>query len=152
MTTRSIRKPRNNAGWLHRDWRLYVMLILPVIFYLIFCYKPMVGVIIGFQKFNMFKGMWGSKWIGLENFRFVMNMPDFPVALQNTLWLNFLGLVAGFPVPIILALLLNRIRSSGVKRNIQLVLYMPNFVSVIVVCGTDLVDPGKNFLPPDKSC
>ena len=135
MTTRSIRKPRNNAGWLHRDWRLYVMLILPVAFYLIFCYKPMVGVIIGFQKFNMFKGMWGSKWIGLENFRFVMNMPDFPVALQNTLWLNFLGLVAGFPVPIILAILLNEMKSIKVKKVSQTLLYLPHFLSWIIIGG-----------------
>lgn len=135
MTTRSIRKPRNNAGWLHRDWRLYVMLILPVAFYLIFCYKPMVGVIIGFQKFNMFKGMWGSKWIGLENFRFVMNMPDFPVALKNTLWLNFLGLVAGFPVPIILAILLNEMKSIKVKKVSQTLLYLPHFLSWIIIGG-----------------
>ncbi|QUC68144.1 ABC transporter permease [Aristaeella hokkaidonensis] len=135
MTTRSIRKPRNNAGWLHRDWRLYVMLILPVAFYLIFCYKPMVGVIIGFQKFNMFKGMWGSKWIGLENFKFVMNMPDFPVALKNTLWLNFLGLVAGFPVPIILAILLNEMKSIKVKKVSQTLLYLPHFLSWIIIGG-----------------
>ena len=135
MTTRSIRKPRNNAGWLHRDWRLYVMLILPVAFYLIFCYKPMVGVIIGFQKFNMFKGMWGSKWIGLENFKFVMKMPDFPVALKNTLWLNFLGLVAGFPVPIILAILLNEMKSIKVKKVSQTLLYLPHFLSWIIIGG-----------------
>ena len=135
MTTRSIRKPRNNAGWLHRDWRLYVMLILPIAFYLIFCYKPMVGVIIGFQKFNMFKGMWGSKWIGLENFKFVMNMPDFPVALKNTLWLNFLGLVAGFPVPIVLAILLNEMKSIKVKKISQTLLYLPHFLSWIIIGG-----------------
>lgn len=135
MTTRSIRKPRNNAGWLRRDWRLYVMLILPVAFYLIFCYKPMIGVIIGFQKFNMFKGMWGSKWIGLENFKFVMSMPDFPVALKNTLWLNFLGLVAGFPVPIILAILLNEMKSIRVKKISQTLLYLPHFLSWIIIGG-----------------
>ena len=82
-----VKKPRG-LSWIRRDWRLYVMLILPVAFYLIFCYKPMLGLMIAFQKFNMFKGMWGSKFIGLENFRFVMNMPDFPVALRNTLFLN----------------------------------------------------------------
>ena len=135
MTTRSIKKPRNNAGWLHRDWRLYVMLILPVAFYLIFCYKPMVGVIIGFQKFNMFKGMWGSKWVGLDNFKFVMNMPDFPVALKNTLWLNFLGLVAGFPVPIVLAILLNEMKSIRVKKISQTLLYLPHFLSWIIIGG-----------------
>ena len=103
MTTGDLRRKARGTGWFARDWRLYAMLLLPVAFYLIFCYKPMVGLIIAFQKFNMFKGMWGSKWIGLENFKFVMSMPDFPVALRNTLWLNFLGLIAGFPVPIVLA-------------------------------------------------
>lgn len=111
------------------------MLILPVAFYLIFCYKPMVGVIIAFQKFNMFKGMWGSKWIGLENFKFVMGMPDFWPALKNTLWLNFLGLVAGFPVPIILAILLNEMRSIRVKKVSQTLLYLPHFLSWIIIGG-----------------
>ena len=135
MTTRSNKRAVNHGGWLHRDWRLYVMLILPVAFYLIFCYKPMVGVIIAFQKFNMFKGMWGSKWIGLENFKFVMGMPDFWPALKNTLWLNFLGLVAGFPVPIILAILLNEMRSIKVKKVSQTLLYLPHFLSWIIIGG-----------------
>ena len=111
------------------------MLILPVAFYLIFCYKPMVGVIIAFQKFNMFKGMWGSNWIGLDNFKFVMGMPDFWPALKNTLWLNFLGLVAGFPVPIILAILLNEMRSIKVKKVSQTLLYLPHFLSWIIIGG-----------------
>ena len=75
-------KKKRRRSWL-QDWRLYVMLILPISFYLLFCYKPMVGIIIGFQDFNMFKGMWGSQWIGLENFRFSMGMPDFSYALYN---------------------------------------------------------------------
>ena len=135
MTTRSLQKAGGKTGWLHRDWRLYVMLILPVTFYLIFCYKPMVGVIIAFQKFNMFKGMWGSKWIGLDNFKFVMSMPDFPVALRNTLWLNLLGLVAGFPVPILLAILLNEMKSIKVKKVSQTLLYLPHFLSWIIIGG-----------------
>ena len=135
MTTRSLQKAGKKTGWLRRDWRLYVMLILPVAFYLIFCYKPMVGVIIGFQKFNMFKGMWGSKWVGLDNFKFVMSMPDFPVALKNTLWLNFLGLIAGFPVPIILAILLNEMKSIRVKKVSQTLLYLPHFLSWIIIGG-----------------
>ena len=135
MTTRSLQRAGGKTGWLHRDWRLYVMLILPVSFYLIFCYKPMVGVIIAFQKFNMFKGMWGSKWIGLDNFKFVMSMPDFPVALRNTLWLNLLGLVAGFPVPILLAILLNEMKSIKVKKVSQTLLYLPHFLSWIIIGG-----------------
>ena len=126
---------RLNRGWFKRDWRLYLMLIPPVLFYLIFCYKPMIGVIIAFQKYNMFKGMWGSKWVGLENFRFTMGMADFKYALRNTLWLNLLGLVAGFPVPIVLAIMLNEMRSLGVKKVSQTLLYLPHFLSWIIIGG-----------------
>lgn len=118
-----------------RDWRLYVMLILPVAFYLIFCYKPMIGLIIAFQKYNLFKGMWGSPWVGLDNFKFVMGMSDFKYALLNTLWLNLLGLVAGFPVPIVLAIMLNELRSVGVKKVSQTLLYLPHFLSWIIIGG-----------------
>ena len=129
-----VKKPRG-LSWIRRDWRLYVMLILPVAFYLIFCYKPMLGLMIAFQKFNMFKGMWGSKFIGLENFRFVMNMPDFPVALRNTLFLNLMGLIAGFPVPIVLAILLNELRCVPFKKVSQTLLYLPHFLSWIIIGG-----------------
>ncbi len=129
-----VKKPRG-LSWIKRDWRLYVMLILPVAFYLIFCYKPMLGLMIAFQKFNMFKGMWGSKFIGLENFRFVMNMPDFPVALRNTLFLNLMGLIAGFPVPIVLAIMLNELHSVPFKKVSQTLLYLPHFLSWILIGG-----------------
>jgi len=118
-----------------RDWQLYLMMLLPLAFYVLFCYKPMVGVLIGFQKFNPVGGMWKSNWIGLENFRFVMKMPDFPVALGNTLLLNFMGLIAGFPIPIILAILLNEIKSSKVKRTSQTLLYLPHFLSWVIIGG-----------------
>ena len=131
-------RAKSGTGWFRRDWRLYVMLILPVAFYLLFCYKPMIGLVIAFQKYNMFEGMWGSKWIGLENFRFVMSMPDFPVALRNTLVLNFMGLIAGFPVPIVLAIMLNELRSIGVKKVSQTLLYLPHFLSWIIIGGMAL--------------
>jgi putative aldouronate transport system permease protein len=124
---------KRESGWFRRDWRLYVMQILPVAFYLIFCYKPMIGLIIAFQKYNMFKGMWGSKWIGLENFRFVMNMPDFPVALRNTLWLNFIGLIAGFPVPIILAIMLCELGKRLRVKLFQASFLLPNLLSWVVI-------------------
>lgn len=125
----------SHRGWFKRDWRLYLMLIPPILFYLIFCYKPMVGVLIAFQDYNRFKGMWGSKWVGLENFRFTMGMADFKFALRNTLWLNFLGLVAGFPVPIVLAIMLNEMRSIGFKKVSQTLLYLPHFLSWIIIGG-----------------
>lgn len=135
MSTKEInpRRPRGRS-WL-QDWRLYAMLVLPIAFYLIFCYKPMVGIIVAFEKFNMFKGMWASPWVRLENFRFTMRMPDFSVALVNTLWLNLLGLVAGFPVPIILAIMLNEMRSLRTKKVCQTLLYLPHFLSWIIIGG-----------------
>ena len=141
MTT--LKAPRRRVNWFKRDWRLYAMLAIPVIWYLMFCYKPMIGVIIAFQKYSLVKGMWGSKFVGLKNFEFVMGLRDFPLALQNTLYLNLLGLILGFPVPIILAIMLNEIRSKGVKRVSQTLLYLPHFLSWIIIGGMVL----KIFAP-----
>lgn len=141
MSTIKVRK--KGFAWLLRDWRLYLMLLLPVVWYLLFCYKPMIGVIIAFQKYSSVKGMWGSKLIGWKNFEFVMGLRDFPLALKNTLWLNLMGLVMGFPVPIILAIMLNEIRSKGVKRVSQTLLYLPHFLSWIIIGGMVL----KIFAP-----
>lgn len=121
--------------WIKRDWRLYAMLAVPIIWYLLFCYKPMVGLIIAFQKFNIFKGIAGSKFVGLENFKFVFGMRDFGIALRNTLWLNTLDLVFGFPVPIILAILLNEMKMMKWKKFSQTLLYLPHFLSWVIIGG-----------------
>ncbi len=139
----TIKVPRKRTGWFKRDWRLYLMLAIPVIWYLLFCYKPMIGVIIAFQKYSLVKGMWGSRFVGWQNFEFVMGLRDFPLALRNTLWLNLMGLVMGFPVPIILAIMLNEIQSKGVKRVSQTLLYLPHFLSWIIIGGMVL----KIFAP-----
>ena len=141
MTT--LKAPRRRVNWFKRDWRLYVMLAIPVIWYLLFCYKPMIGVMIAFQKYSLVKGMWGSKFVGLKNFEFVMGLRDFPLALKNTLYLNLMGLIMGFPVPIVLAIMLNEIRSKGVKRVSQTLLYLPHFLSWIIIGGMVL----KIFAP-----
>ncbi len=135
MTTKAINRKAPGTGWFARDWRLYLMLVLPIAFYLLFCYKPMLGIIVAFEKYNKFKGMWASEWVGLENFRFTMGMSDFSNALVNTLWLNLLGLVAGFPVPIVLAIMLNEMRSIKVKKVSQTLLYLPHFLSWIIIGG-----------------
>ena len=140
----STMKPRGKTLIrLKRDWRLYLMLLIPVTWYLLFCYKPMIGVMIAFQKYSLVKGMWGSKFVGLKNFEFVMGLRDFPLALKNTLYLNLLGLIMGFPVPIVLAIMLNEIRSKGVKRVSQTLLYLPHFLSWIIIGGMVL----KIFAP-----
>ena len=139
----ALKAPRRRNHWFKRDWRLYAMLAIPLIWYLLFCYKPMIGVMIAFQKYSLVKGMWGSKFVGLKNFEFVMGLRDFPLALKNTLYLNLLGLIMGFPVPIILAIMLNEIRSKGIKRVSQTLLYLPHFLSWIIIGGMVL----KIFAP-----
>ena len=141
MTT--YRTPRKKTGWFKRDWRLYLMLLIPVVWYLLFCYKPMAGVMIAFQKYSLVKGMWGSKFVGWKNFEFVMKQRDFLPALVNTLKLNIMGLIVGFPVPVILAIMLNEIQSAGVKRVSQTLLYLPHFLSWIIIGGMML----KIFAP-----
>ena len=102
---------------------------------IVFRYIPMGGILIAFQKYNPFKGILGSEWVGLKYFKQFLSSPDFMQYLVNTLKLSVFGLLWGFPMPIILALLLNRVSGSSIKQKIQLVLYMPNFISVIVLCG-----------------
>lgn len=126
-----------------KDWsrnKYVYMMLLPVIgYYLIFHYGPMYGVIIAFQDYNLAKGIWGSPWIGLENFERFFSSFNFERTIVNTLAINVLDLVFGFPAPIILALLLNEIHFNPFKRLAQTITYMPHFVSTVVVVGI-LVD------------
>lgn len=127
---------RKTFLYLKQHWQLYVIFLLPAFaLTVIFRYIPMGGILIAFQDYNPIRGLLGSRWVGLKHFSRFLSSPDFLSYLANTLKLSIFGLLWGFPVPIILAFLLNCIQSHGIKRNIQLVLYMPNFVSVIVVCG-----------------
>ena len=128
---------------LARDWRLYAMLAVPFFWYILFCYKPMSGIIIAFQKYSIFKGIAGSKFVGLDNFKFVFGMRDFGIALGNTLLLNFLDLLFGFPMPIILAIMLNEMRTPKLKKVSQTMLYLPHFLSWVIIGGMVL----KIFAP-----
>ena len=126
----------NTLIYIKQHWQLYVFFLGPaLILTIIFKYLPMGGILIAVQKYNPFKGILGSEWVGLKYFKQFLSSPDFLQYLANTLKLSVYGLLWGFPMPIILALLLNRITSSKIKQKIQLVLYMPNFISVIVLCG-----------------
>lgn len=133
--TAVIEKKKKRLVWLKRDWRLYLMLILPIAQYILFRYLPMQGILIAFQKYNLFKGIWGSKWVGMDNFKFVFSLKDFTLSLRNTLFLNFLDLIAGFPVPIILAIMLTEMRSVKLKRVSQTLLYLPHFLSWVIIGG-----------------
>ncbi|MDE7001497.1 MAG: ABC transporter permease subunit, partial [Lachnospiraceae bacterium] len=119
-----------------QHWQLYVFFLLPALaLTIIFRYIPMGGILIAFEKYNPIKGILGSEWVGFKHFQRFLSSPDFLSYLGNTIKLSVFGMLWGFPIPILLAFLLNRIERTGVKKKIQLALYMPNFISVIVLCG-----------------
>lgn len=128
--------PREKLKYVKKNWQLYVIFLLPgLLLALIFKYAPMGGILIAFEDYNVIKGVLGSPWVGFEYFERFLTSPDFMNYLMNTLKLSVYGLLWGFPIPIILALLLNQIRRVGIKKKIQLLIYAPNFISVIVLCG-----------------
>jgi len=123
------------AQRMKRDWRLYVLLALPIIYLLVFKYYPMIGAQIAFKKYNMKLGIWGSEWIGFENFTKFFNDYNFTRVLRNTLTLSLYGLIAGFPLPIIFALSLNYTKNERFKRTVQMITYAPHFISTVVIVG-----------------
>lgn len=130
------KKSNSTMTYVKQHWQLYFIFMLPAfLLTIIFRYIPMGGILIAFTEYNPIRGILGSEWVGLTYFKRFLSSPNFMMYLMNTLKLSLYGMLWGFPVPILLAFLLNRIESKNIKRNIQLVLYMPNFVSVIVLCG-----------------
>jgi putative aldouronate transport system permease protein len=126
----------NNKGhYFYRNWQLYALLILPLAYFLIFKYGPMYGILIAFQDYNLFKGVSGSPWVGLDVFREVFGMSGFYDALRNTFMLNILDLLVSFPAPIVLALLLNELSGRRFKKLAQTALYLPHFLSWVIIGG-----------------
>ena len=118
-----------------RSWMLYLMLILPMTFFVVFRYIPMTNIIIAFKDYNIFRGVWDSPWVGLKWFNQAFYSRDFYLSLRNTLALNVLDLIMGFPAPIILAILLNELTSESYKRFTQTIIYLPHFLSWIIIAG-----------------
>ncbi|MBY0117928.1 ABC transporter permease subunit [Paenibacillus sp. FSL L8-0435] len=121
--------------YLKRYWQLYALISLPLIYFLIFRYGPMYGVQIAFKDFNLFQGINGSEWIGFDAFREVFGMRDFYTTLRNTFMLNFLDLLVSFPAPILLAIMLYEVRFKWFKKISQTILYIPHFISWVIIGG-----------------
>ena len=129
---------RRAAKDMKRNWPLYIMVLPVVIFYILFCYKPMVGIIIAFKDYKPNLGIWGSPWTsqhGLYHFISFFDSIFFARVCINTIMISLYSLVFGFPAPIILALLMNELRSQKFKRVVQTITYFPHFVSTVVICG-----------------
>ncbi|MDE5597693.1 MAG: ABC transporter permease subunit [Lachnospiraceae bacterium] len=117
------------------NWQLYAMLLVPVILTVVYKYIPMYGIQIAFRDYKASRGFMGSEWIGLEWFTRFFSAPTFGRMMKNTVLLSLFSLLWSFPIPIILALMLNQVRFQRFKRVTQTVLYAPHFISVMVICG-----------------
>ncbi|GGL00318.1 ABC transporter permease [Mangrovihabitans endophyticus] len=118
-----------------RDWQLYSLAVLPLVFFVVFRYLPMAGNVIAFRRFQPGGSIFGDQWVGLRYVRLFLHDPTFWKVFGNTLTLGVLSLLVCFPLPIVLALLLNEMRRRRLKRFVQSVSYLPHFLSIVVVAG-----------------
>lgn len=129
----SVAKSGRSMAFLKRDWQLYLMLLLPVALVIIFNYAAYPGLRMAFMDYKPAKGYAGSEWVGFGIFQKIFKDSDFKRALRNSIVFNLLDLFVGFPVPIILALMLNELRFVGFKKVTQTILYLPHFLSWAII-------------------
>ncbi|WP_431977096.1 ABC transporter permease [Micromonospora haikouensis] len=136
------RRPRRRRGrrrtWrqaLRKDWQLYSLAVAPLVFFLVFRYLPMAGNVIAFRRFSPGGSLFGETWVGLRYVRLFLADPTFWEVFTNTLVLGTLTLLFCFPLPIVLALLLNEVRARRLKRFVQSVSYLPHFLSIVIVAA-----------------
>ncbi|MBR2564195.1 MAG: sugar ABC transporter permease [Paenibacillus sp.] len=125
-------KPRMIRIW-NKNKALWLLFLPCLLYYLIFRYAPMFGLVITFKDYNLFKGIWASDWVGFKYYQMFLENPDFWPLMKNTFLLGMYKLVFGFPAPIILAILLNEVRKAAFKRFVQTVSYLPHFISNVIV-------------------
>ena len=124
---------------IRKCWQLYLFILPALLYILLFCYKPMYGILIAFKDFSIRKGVWNSPWMGFANFERLFNSYWFPIALKNTLTISFLDLFLGFPLGVILALMFNEVKSIRYRSIVQTVSYAPHFISTVVMCGITIM-------------
>jgi len=141
-------KQKINKAYIKRYWQLYALLLLPMIYFFVFKYVPMQYVLIAFKKYSIVQNVWEMPWAkkhGMEYFIKAFSSSDFKNSLRNTIVLNLLDLVVGFPIPIIFALILNELRFKFFKKSVQTIAYMPHFLSWVIIYGLAL----QVFAPTD---
>lgn len=136
------------AKELRRNWQLYLIVLLPLIYLVVFHFTPMAGTVLAFKDFNIKAGIFGSDWAGLKYFKQFFNSPQFKTLITNTLSLSFSQLIFGFPMPILLALALNEVSSLRFKKTVQMVTYAPYFISTVVLVSLvyQFLDPRSGFI------
>lgn len=136
--------------WKHikRDRQLLILFIPCIAFYLLFRYGPLYGLIIAFKDYSVFQGIIGSEWVGMKHFVKFFSSNDFFLLFKNTLLLGLFTLIFGFPVPIILAILINEVRTRWFKKSVQTLTYLPSFLSVVIISSMiiDFLSPGNGII------
>jgi putative aldouronate transport system permease protein len=122
-----------------RHWQLYLLILIPLGYFVVFKYVPMVNAVIAFKDYSVIDGIWGSPWVGLKHFLTFFDNPVFWTLVRNTFLLSAYFLIASFPIPIILALALNEVRRGLFKRTVQMVTYAPYFISTVVVVSMTIL-------------
>ncbi|MBC9788100.1 sugar ABC transporter permease [Carnobacterium maltaromaticum] len=128
-------KVKNNLFYMRKNYLLYLLVLPAIVLTFIFKYVPIYGLLIAFKNYNPLQGIIGSEWVGLEHFTRFLSSPNFMILLVNTLKLSVYGLLLGFFPPIILAISFNLLASDKLKKRLQLILYAPNFISVVIIVG-----------------
>ena len=135
---------KKKLRYMKKNYQLYLFFMLPpLLLLIIFKYIPIGGILMAFEDYSPIQGLLGSEWVGFKHFSRFISSPDFMNLLMNTLKLSVFGLLWGFPIPIILAILISRVKSERLRKNIQLIIYAPNFITVIVISGMIII-----FLSP----
>jgi len=138
----------HRAGWLHHirhNVSLYLILVPGLVYYAVFHYAPMYGVLIAFKDYDIFSGVFASDWVGLKHFKELFRSDAFFTVFRNSLIISFYKLIINFPIPIVIAILLNEIRNMRFKRTVQTVIYLPYFLSWVIIAGLVI-----NFLSPSS--
>lgn len=133
LSSTSLKK---NIKTIKRNWILYLFLIPMILYFIIFCYLPIYGIQIAFQNYRIGELFGQSEWVGFKHFIRFFNSAWFGTILKNTVTISLLSLVLGFPLPIILALMLNEVKNIRLRKVVQTVTYAPHFISLVVLCGT----------------
>jgi len=130
-----MNKSQRALKQIKRSKYLYMIFFLPMVYYVVFHYAPMYGVLVAFKNYNIVKGIWDSPWVGFKHFAKFSSDPYFWKVVRNTFLMSFYNILWGFPIPIVLAILLNEVRHGKYKRAIQSISYLPHFISTVVLCG-----------------
>lgn len=137
MERKGTRRTARKSLWkrIRSGWQVYLLLLLPFVYLILFCYVPMGGLVLAFKKYDLSRGIWGSPWVGFSNFIKFFKSYKFTIVLKNTLVLAVYTLLAGFPIPVLFALFLNAFPGRRYKKMVQTITYIPHFISTVVIVG-----------------